>query len=83
MSDLKIVNRVEDLRVMHQALCFDYAEVLQNLGDESYFAIDGSSGVALTMPIEKINYLIRELEKMKEETQWIDEVENVLFDNLD
>ncbi|WP_086351157.1 hypothetical protein [Candidatus Enterococcus clewellii] len=73
MNQNIIENKIEETQIRHQVLCGAYASILENLGDVTSSVKDNHTGVTLHLPVEKLDYLISELEKMRTEMQWIDE----------
>lgn len=79
MNDTVIESKIEEMRVRHQELCGFYADILENLGDEGSQIKDNRTGVVLYQPIEKLNFLLKELESMKVEITLIDSIEDLVY----
>lgn len=56
--------KILELEIQLEEWCGFDAEILQELMNEGSIVTNGA-GVNLTLPIEKLNYLIKELENMR------------------
>ena len=67
--ELKEIIELKTVQAQEQSIF--YSEILQSLMDESS-SVKKSNGVTLYLPIEKLNYIIEELEELRKNIKTID-----------
>ena len=67
--ELKEIIELKTVQAQEQSIF--YSEILQSLMDESS-SVKKSGGVTLYLPIEKLNYIIEELEELRKNIKTID-----------
>lgn len=67
--ELKEIIELKTVQAQEQSIF--YSEILQSLMDESSL-VKKSNGVTLYLPIEKLNYIIEELEDLRKNIKTID-----------